>query len=433
MPLLMFRRFRRTRNCRWLRPTCYGCCDRNHHRRRCCCHGNGSCLYIRSASVNALNESADSTTLSAAPRSATHTPMTKSRAFFKSPKICQYCRHDMSVAYYESPKCDPQKRDGTRKGKVGQDNSPSAGPNDFYEVKETLLTNRCEADDYSTTTTASDFTRKKARNCNETDDPGVTMERPLVQEQSRADPETRDDQGVGSDRLPSPNQAINQKRRQSQQQQQQVHQSYQGHSSAQPRLIPLLLRFYHRLFKSFRKAWTGVRFDDEVETIQVPAPRYQPEKIEDLLKRTKFNRNELKVMYQGFKQMCPSGLVDEPTFRDIYAQFFPQGDVTLYAHYLFMAFDQDHNGTVTFQDFVTGLSALSKGTPKEKLLWAFNLYDINGDGRITRDELIDIICSVYSLSADRERTDGADGDDRHSKYNEAQLSHADRVFQRDAS
>lgn len=69
------------------------------------------------------------------------------------------------------------------------------------------------------------------------------------------------------------------------------------------------------------------------------------------------------------------------------------------------------------------------GTPKEKLLWAFNLYDINGDGRITRDELIDIICSVYSLSADRERTDGADGDDRHSKYNEAQLSHADRVFQ----
>lgn len=84
------------------------------------------------------------------------------------------------------------------------------------------------------------------------------MERPLVQEQSRADPETRDDQGVGSDRLPSPNQAINQKRRQSQQQQ--VHQSYQGHSSAQPRLIPLLLRFYHRLFKSFRKAWTGVRF-----------------------------------------------------------------------------------------------------------------------------------------------------------------------------
>ena len=33
----------------------------------------------------------------------------------------------------------------------------------------------------------------------------------------------------------------------------------------------------------------------------------------------------LKVMYQGFKQVCPSGLVDENTFRDIYAQFFPQG------------------------------------------------------------------------------------------------------------
>lgn len=37
--------------------------------------------------------------------------------------------------------------------------------------------------------------------------------------------------------------------------------------------------------------------DDEVEAIQIPTPRYQPERIEDLLKRTKFNRDELKVSW----------------------------------------------------------------------------------------------------------------------------------------
>ncbi|XP_018497113.2 Kv channel-interacting protein 1 [Galendromus occidentalis] len=194
-------------------------------------------------------------------------------------------------------------------------------------------------------------------------------------------------------------------------------------ATAHTRLTSSVLRAYHRLFKSFRKAWTGVRFDDEVEAIPLPAPRHQPDRIGDLLKRTKFNRSELKVMYQGFKQVCPSGLVDENTFRDIYAQFFPQGDATLYAHYLFLAFDQDHNGTVTFHDFVTGLSALSRGSPLEKLRWTFNLYDINGDGCITRDEMMEIIHSVYSLNADNS-PEGPNG------TNEVPQQHANRVFQK---
>ncbi|OQR77452.1 calsenilin-like [Tropilaelaps mercedesae] len=69
------------------------------------------------------------------------------------------------------------------------------------------------------------------------------------------------------------------------------------------------------------------------------------------------------------------------------------------------------------------------GTPKEKLRWTFNLYDINGDGRITRDEMMDIIYSVYSLNADRERKDGLDGEDKHSSSSEAPQLHANRVFQ----
>lgn len=67
------------------------------------------------------------------------------------------------------------------------------------------------------------------------------------------------------------------------------------------------------------------------------------------------------------------------------------------------------------------------GTPKEKLRWTFKLYDINGDGRITRDEMMDIIYSVYSLNA--ERTEGVDGDDKHSNNIEAPQLHANRVFQ----
>lgn len=39
------------------------------------------------------------------------------------------------------------------------------------------------------------------------------------------------------------------------------------------------------------------------------------------------------------------------------------------------------------QDFVVGLSILLRGTVHEKLKWAFNLYDINKDGYITKEVL----------------------------------------------
>nr|XP_023021625.1 Kv channel-interacting protein 4-like [Leptinotarsa decemlineata] len=50
-----------------------------------------------------------------------------------------------------------------------------------------------------------------------------------------------------------------------------------------------------------------------------------------------------------------------------------------------------------FQDFVQNLSILSRGSLEEKLRWAFTLYDINGDGCITREEMTDIVTAIYEL------------------------------------
>lgn len=49
------------------------------------------------------------------------------------------------------------------------------------------------------------------------------------------------------------------------------------------------------------------------------------------------------------------------------------------------------------QDFVQGLSVLCRGSLEERLRWTFSLYDINRDGKITRDELWDVVTSVYNL------------------------------------
>ncbi|KAJ8247746.1 hypothetical protein GJAV_G00249810 [Gymnothorax javanicus] len=75
--------------------------------------------------------------------------------------------------------------------------------------------------------------------------------------------------------------------------------------------------------------------DDELEQSMV---RHRPEALEHLEAETKFTKKELQILYRGFKN-----------------------------------------------DFVMGLSILLRGSVHEKLNWAFNLYDINKDGYITKE------------------------------------------------
>lgn len=43
------------------------------------------------------------------------------------------------------------------------------------------------------------------------------------------------------------------------------------------------------------------------------------------------------------------------------------------------------------------LSSLSRGSPVEKLRWIFSLYDMHGDGYITKEEMIFVVTAVYEL------------------------------------
>lgn len=138
---------------------------------------------------------------------------------------------------------------------------------------------------------------------------------------------------------------------------------------------------------------------------------HRPEGLEQLEAQTNFTKQELQILYRGFKnviqiriakdvhqsrsmprvlfstldllksfcfpQECPSGVVNEETFKHIYAQFFPHGgkeqlfscfltlqwrlrckhhvcclcvaDASMYAHYLFNAFDTANNGSIKFK------------------------------------------------------------------------------------
>ncbi|XP_070387245.1 Kv channel-interacting protein 4-like isoform X3 [Dermacentor albipictus] len=142
--------------------------------------------------------------------------------------------------------------------------------------------------------------------------------------------------------------------------------------------------------------------------------------LEALCRNTKFTRHQIQLMYRSFKQECPTGFVEEDNFKHIFAQFFPYGNACSYARYVFKSFDRNRNGAISFKDLLYCLSLLCFGSVQEKLRWAFSLYDVNGDGFITRQELRDVVCSVYALLGRRSSTD-----------ERALREHVDRVFQDD--
>ncbi|KAI1729449.1 kv channel-interacting protein 4 [Ditylenchus destructor] len=124
---------------------------------------------------------------------------------------------------------------------------------------------------------------------------------------------------------------------------------------------------------------------------------YRPESLESICEMTKFTKREIQLLYRSFKQGCPSGIVSLQQFQEIFAQFFPQCSSRRYAELVFRTLDRDADNQISFQEFVVGLSALTRGTQEDKLNWVFSLYDTHRRDLIGLSELLQVTQAMYEL------------------------------------
>eukprot|EP01063_Lacrimia_lanifica_P000866 TRINITY_DN10421_c1_g3_i1.p1 TRINITY_DN10421_c1_g3~~TRINITY_DN10421_c1_g3_i1.p1 ORF type:complete len:196 (+),score=76.58 TRINITY_DN10421_c1_g3_i1:47-634(+) len=135
-----------------------------------------------------------------------------------------------------------------------------------------------------------------------------------------------------------------------------------------------------------------------------PAAPLTEADVEHLAAHSHYRAQEIEQLHKQFISEVPSGFIPRGSF-DKLAELMGirEGHVR---ELVFNAFDTDpKDGFISFYEFVVSMSAMTRGTPDEKLGLAFRLYDTGGpDGRprgfLTKEDLLRVTTSLSGMLGD---------------------------------
>ncbi|XP_061385900.1 calaxin [Danaus plexippus] len=163
-----------------------------------------------------------------------------------------------------------------------------------------------------------------------------------------------------------------------------------------------------RIFLSASKSAANRKTPQRNRTKEVlPGHKIQPGLSETLLRATKFDKNELEALFTMYRKLvtasqsaAPASVIGQPatkidgidlnTFRDVMHNTFDLVTEDVVMDRVWLTWERGANGgegALKFEAWARGLSVLLRGSDEERRHHCFSVYDLNGDGFITKDEM----------------------------------------------
>ena len=71
-----------------------------------------------------------------------------------------------------------------------------------------------------------------------------------------------------------------------------------------------------------------------------------PDELDDLRGQTKFNRSELRTVYEKFRKDYPKGSITKEEFIKIYSKYYRTGNAKRFSEQVFRVFDVNGDGKI---------------------------------------------------------------------------------------
>jgi len=117
-----------------------------------------------------------------------------------------------------------------------------------------------------------------------------------------------------------------------------------------------------------------------------------------------FEKSEVEILVNFYLQWVDGKRMERSQFRDVLHQKFDMTEDILMDR-VFKAFDKDSDSIISIGEWVEGLSIFLRGTKAEQIDYAFMVYDLNGDGYISREEMFQMLKSCLIKQPSEEDPD----------------------------
>ena len=118
--------------------------------------------------------------------------------------------------------------------------------------------------------------------------------------------------------------------------------------------------------------------------------------IETLCKAGKMNESQLREHFKNFLDENPTGKITKESFRKLISHLLPKESEHKMEQHVFRTYDTNNDGQIDFREFMVAYYhfILSEETHEENLGSIFKMFDIDGDGFISKGELQTLVTDI---------------------------------------